>query len=154
MSVVPRQPDPGPGGGGEPEWCDLVPVADRVRTLSQLSALLRRLRRRHARRHRGRPLTVRELARRSGYAYGAISEYLNGKVLPATDRFDVLIRILGASPAEQRALATARDRVEEHRRARRSAGRVPRELPPTVYGFTGRTAELAALDLVPRRARQ
>lgn len=96
---------------------DLVPAADRSHTLTELAALLRRLRRRHARQHHDSPLTVRDLASRSGYAIGAISQYLSGRTLPAIDRFDVLIRLLGASPAEQHALATARDRVEEHRRA-------------------------------------
>src|SRR5207248_6740561 len=113
-------------------------------TLADLGEVLRRLRRRHARRANVPELTVRELARRSGYAYGVISEYLSGKALAPTDRFDVLIRLLGASTAEQRALATARDRVEERRRRRRPA--VPRELPPDVPDFTGRRRELAELD--------
>ncbi|HEU5332461.1 MAG TPA: tetratricopeptide repeat protein [Actinocrinis sp.] len=75
-------------------------------------------------------------------------------MLPPTDRFDVLIRLLGASPAEQGALATARDRVEEGRRGDRpergaaAAGRpaVPRQLPVDVFGFTGRAGQLARLD--------
>lgn len=117
----------------------------RVRTLAELGTVLRQLRRRHARRSKDSELTVRELAGRTGYAYGAISEYLSGKTLAPTDRFDVLIRLLGASVAEQRALATARDRVAERRRPRRAEA-VPRELPPDVYAFTGRAAELAQLD--------
>ena len=128
--------------------------ADAVRTLEDLAEVLRQLRRRHARRHSDSELTVRELARRSGYAYSVISEYLSGKVLAPTDRFDVLIRLLGASESEQRDLATARDRVAERRRARHGqpaaprspAGPVPRELPPDVYGFTGRERELRTLD--------
>jgi AAA domain len=44
-------------------------------------------------------------------------------VLPPTDRFDVLTRLLGATAAEQGGLATARDQVEEHRRG-----------PPPTYG--------------------
>jgi tetratricopeptide (TPR) repeat protein len=130
--------------GPESEWADLTPTVDRVRTLDDLGDVLRQLRRRHARRASVPELTVRELARRTGYAYGVISEYLSGKALAPTDRFDVLIRLLGASTAEQRALATARDRVEERRRGRGPA--VPRELPPDVHGFTGRGAELAELD--------
>ena len=117
-----------------------------VGTLDELSEVLRQLRRRHARSRNDSELTVRELARRSGYAYGVISEYFSGKALPPTDRFDVLIRLLGASATEQRALATARDRVAEQRRTRRPSVPVPRELPPDVYGFTGRAAELGALD--------
>lgn len=96
----------------EPE---LVEAADRSQTMPELAALLRRLRRRHARQRHDSPLTVREIASRSGYATGAISQYLSGRTLPPLDRFDVLIRLLGASSAEQRALATARDRVEERR---------------------------------------
>ncbi|HEY0640387.1 MAG TPA: helix-turn-helix transcriptional regulator, partial [Pseudonocardiaceae bacterium] len=87
-----------------------------VRTVADLAGVLRSLRRRHAREHQDAELTVRELARRSGYAYGAISEYLSGRSLAPTDRFDVLVRLLGARPPEQRALATARDRVAELRR--------------------------------------
>jgi tetratricopeptide (TPR) repeat protein/transcriptional regulator with XRE-family HTH domain len=128
-----------------------VAAADLAQTQDELGGLLRRLRRRHARRAGTGQLTVRELARRSGYAYGAISEYLSGKALAPTDRFDVLIRLLGAGPAELRALATARDRVEERRRARRTGSRVPQELPPGVPGFTGRKRELAELDLLLER---
>jgi len=125
---------------------DAVLAADRVQTVTELGALLRRLRRRQARRQHASQLTVRELARRSGYAYGVISEYLSGKALAPTDRFDVLIRLLGASPAEQRALATARDQVEEQRRAHRPVPGAPHEQPPDVYGFTGRRHELAELE--------
>jgi len=133
--------------GAEPDWAD-VSLSDlhRVRTVEELGEVLRRLRRRYARRSNSQELTVRELARRCGYAYGVVSEYLSGKALPPTDRFDVLVGLLGASTAEQQALATARDRVEEHRRARRAGGRIPRELPPDVYGFTGRAAEVTWLD--------
>lgn len=83
-------------------------------------------------------------------------------MLPPTDRFDALVRLLGATPAEQGALATARDRVEEARRLdRRSAGKpddretgdsrtpsapIPHQLPMDVYAFTGRARELATLD--------
>jgi hypothetical protein len=56
----------------------------------------------------------------------------------------VLVLLLGASPAERGALATARDRVAELRRA--PAPTVPRELPPAVSAFAGRAAEHAELD--------
>jgi len=95
---------------------DLLHTAAQVQTLTELGELLRQLRRSHARRRRDSPLTVRELAARSGYATGAISQYLSGRTLPPTDRFDVLTGLLGAGPVEQHALATARDRVEERRR--------------------------------------
>lgn len=120
--------------------------AYRVSTVDELGKLLRGLRRRHARRTNDSELTVRALAGRSGYAYGVISEYLSGKALAPTDRFDVLVRMLGAGPAEQRALATARDRVAERRRSRRASGLVPRELPPAVHGFTGRDGAMGELD--------
>jgi tetratricopeptide (TPR) repeat protein/transcriptional regulator with XRE-family HTH domain len=133
-------------GVAEPERAYPTLTVDHVQTIDELGEVLRQLRRRYARRHNTPELTVRELARRSGYAYGVISEYLSGKTLAPTDRFDVLIRLLGASATEQRTLATARDRVDEQRRAR-PAVFVPRELPPDVPGFTGRRKELAELDL-------
>nr|MDT0657972.1 tetratricopeptide repeat protein [Micromonospora sp. DSM 115978] len=120
--------------------------------MSDLAALLRTLRRRHARQNRDRELTYRELANRTGWSVAAVAEYLTGKTLPPTDRFDTLIRLLGASPAEQGALATARDRVaEQHRRAPRrprrpAGGPVPRQIPADVFAFTGRDEELNRLD--------
>jgi tetratricopeptide (TPR) repeat protein len=80
-----------------------------------------------------------------------VADYFTGKVLPPIERFDALVRLLGASPAEQGALATLRDQVEDQRRrtpaaTSRPAGSVPRHLPPDVYGFTGRAAQLAELD--------
>ncbi|WP_155347809.1 ATP-binding protein [Acrocarpospora pleiomorpha] len=115
-----------------------------VRTLADLSRVLRGLRRRHARRRGTSELTYRELAAKTGWSHGIIGEYLSGRVLPPTDRFDVLIGLLGATPAEQGALATARDQVEENRRQALPAP-VPRQLPMDVYGFTGRTEQLATL---------
>ncbi|MEU7825590.1 tetratricopeptide repeat protein [Catellatospora sp. NPDC049133] len=120
-----------------------VPAVGDVRTLDELAGLLRGLRRRHARRCAAPQLSYRDLAAATGWSHGIIGEYLTGRVLPPTDRFDVLVRLLGAAPAEQGALATARDRVEELRRPR---GPVPRQLPAEVPGFAGREAELSALD--------
>jgi tetratricopeptide (TPR) repeat protein len=121
--------------------------------------VLRELRRRQARRRGGAELTYRELAAATGWSHGIIGEYLAGNVLPPTDRFDALIRLLGATPAEQGALATARDRIEERRRTlpggRPSAGGsdgvpppvpVPRQLPADVSAFVGRADEIAELD--------
>ena len=120
-------------------------------TVADLAHLLRQLRRREARRADGAPLTYRQIAAKTGWSHGIIGEYLSGRVLPPTDRFDVLIRLLGAEPAEQGWLATARDRVEERRRdaARGPAPgktNVARQLPAAVPGFAGRVAELAELD--------
>ncbi|HEU5425517.1 MAG TPA: tetratricopeptide repeat protein [Actinocrinis sp.] len=133
-----------------------------MRTAADLARVLRELRRRHARRLGRAEPSYRELAEATGWSHGIIGEYLAGRVLPPTDRFDTLVRLLGATPAEQGALATARDRVEEARRLdRRSAGGpdvsaagesrssgapVPHQLPMDVYAFAGRARELAMLD--------
>jgi hypothetical protein len=87
-----------------------------VATVEDLARLLRQLRRRQARQAGEARLTYRDLAARTGWSRGIIGEYFAGNVLPPTDRFDELIRLLGATPAEQGGLATARDRVEEYRR--------------------------------------
>src|SRR5690606_23378641 len=63
---------------------------------------------------------------------------------------------LGASAAEQGALANARDRVEENRRSSRASRPIgrPRELPPGISTFVGRERELARLhQLADRRSR-
>jgi tetratricopeptide (TPR) repeat protein len=124
--------------------------AGEVRTVDDLGAVLRELRRRHARRRGGAELTYREIAATTGWSHGIIGEYLAGRVLPPTDRFDALVRLFGASPAEQGALATARDRAEEGRRR----GDVPldlpvpHQLPLEVFGFTGRSRQLAELNVL------
>ncbi|MGB3440524.1 MAG: tetratricopeptide repeat protein, partial [Actinophytocola sp.] len=128
---------------------NLLDRAATITAVGELSVLLRELRRRHARTSGNTPLTYRELAGSTGWAHGIIGNYFAGKTLPPTDRFDVLIRLLGASGAEQRALATARDRVEEHRRNTPQHGLpLPRELPRDTTMFVGRKANLAALDTV------
>jgi len=119
---------------------------DDVTTVDGLGHLLRQLRRRHARQSGAAPPTYRELAAATGWSHGIVGEYLAGRVLPPTDRFDVLIRLLGATPAEQGALATIRDRVEERRRADQQVAAIPRQLPVGVPSFAGRTATLAQLD--------
>jgi tetratricopeptide (TPR) repeat protein len=126
-------------------------TAQSVRTTVDLAQALRRLRRREARRRGGPELTYRELATRAGWSHAVVADYFTGKVLPPIERFDALVRLLGASPVEQGALATLRDEVEDHRRrtpaaAPRPPGPVPRHLPRDVFGFTGRAAQLAALD--------
>ncbi|AVT32628.1 AfsR family transcriptional regulator [Plantactinospora sp. BC1] len=125
-----------------------------VRTLPDLATVLRALRRRHARQRRDGELTYRELAARTGWSTAAVAEYLTGRTLPPTDRFDVLVGLLGATPVEQGMLATARDRVaEQHRRAPRRTARtghrsVPRQLPADVFAFMGRDEQLAHLDAI------
>lgn len=140
------------GGAAEPALEPRPSGAAAVRTVEDLARLLRRLRRREARRRGGTELTYREIAARGGWSHAMVAAYLTGKTLPPTDRFDTLVQLLGATPAEQGALATARDRVEEDRRTRPDlpgAGAitpVPRQLPAGVFGFTGREAYLKELD--------
>lgn len=135
----------------------LTDAAARVRTGEDLAELLQGLRRRHARSRRDSSLTYRELAARTGWSQTAIAEYFTARTLPPTDRLDALLEVLGATPAERRALADARDLLEEtNRRAKRhrTAGRlppvrdaaVPRQLPAAPRAFVGRARELARLD--------
>jgi tetratricopeptide (TPR) repeat protein/transcriptional regulator with XRE-family HTH domain len=124
---------------------------DGAQTVADLARLLRTLRRREARQRRGAELTYRDLATRAGWSHAMVAAYLTGKTLPPTDRFDILIQLLRATPAEQGALATARDRIAEGRRAGEAGTpAAPRQLPADVYGFTGREPYLKELDeLVP-----
>ena len=129
---------------------DLTALAVDARSAEDLAELLRSLRRREARRRNDTPFTYRELAARTGWSHGSVGAYLTGRVLPPTDRFDVLVQLLGAAPAELRALADARDRIEEEEAARPAspgAGAVvPRQLPADVAGFAGRAEAIDALD--------
>lgn len=116
------------------------------------------MRRRHARQRGAGALTYRQIAAMTGVPLSTVGDYFAGRTLPPTDRFDTLVRLFGAESAEQGALATLRDRVEEHRR--RTAvdlARRPNPLPdllrvrlsetPTV----GRHAELDLLtDAITR----
>ena len=95
-------------------------------SVPDLARLLRQLRRRDARSRSAREITYRELAAKTGWSHAVIGDYFTGRTLPPTDRFDVLIRLLGAGPAEQSALASVRDSAEEAQRtsAARAAGGV------------------------------
>lgn len=125
-----------------------------AQTAEDLALLLRTLRRRHARLRGAPELTYRALAARAGWSHAVVGAYFTGDTLPPTDRFDLLVRMLGATPAEQGALATARDRVEERRRARPNRRPAPRQLPAGVPGFVGRKPELARLNDFAAAARQ
>ncbi|MEV8510938.1 tetratricopeptide repeat protein [Dactylosporangium sp. NPDC051484] len=82
-----------------------------VSTLDELAGLLRDLRRRHARRAGSSPLTFGELAARTGWPGAAIGLYFAGRALPPAERLDALLRLLGASPAECGAFASARSQI-------------------------------------------
>ncbi|WP_117212388.1 helix-turn-helix domain-containing protein [Allorhizocola rhizosphaerae] len=122
-----------------------------VQSTADLARLLRRLRRRDARQRNDSQLSYRELAAKTGWSPSAVGLYLSGQALPPTDRFDVLIQLLGASRVEQGLLATARDRMEERRYApsdgvaARPAPLAPHTLPAPTPHFTGRQTELLAL---------
>ncbi len=120
-----------------------------VQSAVDLAGLLRQLRRREARRRNDSQLSYRDLAAKTGWSHSAIGLYLSGQALAPTDRFDVLIQLLGANPAEQGLLATARDRVEEGRHGGPVHGAggmmVPHTLPAPTRFFTGRHVELRTL---------
>lgn len=124
--------------------------------LADLARALRQLRRRHARRNSDTELSYRELAAKSGYAHGVIGDYFTGKVLPPTDRLDVLADLLGATGPERRSLATARDQIDEFRRhpgaQAGSTAAARRTLPPDVAAFTGRESQLRELMAAARPA--
>jgi tetratricopeptide (TPR) repeat protein/transcriptional regulator with XRE-family HTH domain len=136
--------------GGSVQTQQVLQAAAAAHTVADIAGLLRELRRRHARQRRDTPLTYRELAGKTGWSQSAIGEYFSGQTLPPTDRLDALVALLGATPAEQAALGTARDRVEEHRRAAAPPGGaalpVARQLPRDASGFVGRDGELGRLD--------
>ncbi|GIE99768.1 tetratricopeptide repeat protein [Paractinoplanes rishiriensis] len=120
-----------------------------IETSDNLAEALRRLRRREARRRGQSELTYREIAAKTGWSIGIIGAYFTGKAIPPTDRFDVLVALLGATPAERGMLATARDRVSEDRRRKPkvpSPRAAPNQLPAVLSGFAGRAHELGELD--------
>src|SRR4051812_47233658 len=84
-----------------------------VSCTTDLAQLLRHLRRRQARQRSGPEVTYRALAARTGWSIGILAGYFGGQVLPPTDRFDVLVALLDATPVERGALATARDRAQD-----------------------------------------
>src|SRR5579859_165432 len=142
--------------GGRPPFS---PAADRIEDIETAEALGRALRRllRRTRDTTGRKVTCRKLAGETGYGHSSINNWLEGRSLPAADRLEDILIALGATPAEQRALATARDAIEERRRmslaraplhgpAAAGKARPPRQLPWANPRFTGRATEIKALS--------
>ena len=129
-------------------------LPDGAESLADLARALRQLRRRHARRNSDTELSYRELAAKSGYAHGVIGDYFTGKVLPPTDRLDVLADLLGATGPQRRLLATARDQIDELRRhpgaQAGSTAAARRTLPHDAVVFTGRDAQLSELIAAAR----
>jgi hypothetical protein len=124
-----------PGHPGEPPP---LLASGRVRTTTDLAAVLRWLRRRQAWSRSAAPLTYRELTAATGWSYGSFSGYFRGTVLPPSDRFDILVRLLGATPAERAHLATVRDRVADQRQG------VPADWPAEPHLDSAPTGELLA----------
>ena len=138
-------------GGDHQDDGELTPEGIRhAVTVADMGRILRQLRRRDARSRGDSQLTYRELAAKTGWAHGVIGDYFSGRTLPPTDRFDVLVSLLGATQHELGGLATARDRVEEKKRhSKHSSGTrkaAPDQLPAPANGFVGRDDLLAQAD--------
>jgi tetratricopeptide (TPR) repeat protein/transcriptional regulator with XRE-family HTH domain len=104
-----------------------------------------------ARRHPGGPVKVAALARRLDISRSTLYAYLAGTTVPPAEVLDDLLAELAVPADERRRLTTARDAVWEAVRGPRAPAarqRIPLELPADPAGFTGRAAELAALDAV------
>jgi len=87
-----------------------------VASSADLAEALGQLRRRQALRDQVPQLSIRDLAKVTGYSRGSIGAYFTGTTLPPPERLDVLADVLGASLAERRELAEARDLLAELRR--------------------------------------
>ena len=135
-----------------------------VRSVGDLAAVLRHLRRREARARGGPQLTYRELADMTGWSRTMIGNYLSGKTVPPTDRFDALARLLGATGRELGMLATVRDQVEERQRLTADpaqsaelsenveAGIADDNVPSPLTRLIGRDEEAAAIQALVLRA--
>ncbi|MEK8106644.1 helix-turn-helix transcriptional regulator [Micromonospora sp. M12] len=143
-------------------------AATEAQTLQELAGLLRQLRRREARQQGETQLTYRDLAAKTGWSRGIIGEYFSGNILPPPERFDALIRLLGATPPSRGAghragpgRGATSSPEPEHASTGRAAARpgpavdgrydvgpIPGAptTAPALPGFVGRAAELAQLD--------
>ena len=127
------------------------PDPSRVSTLDDLAREVGLLRCRAARGSHSARISLDEVARRVAEPKSTIHAYLTGKRLPPAEVLDRIVIALEATRAEQREWAEAWYRVSAAQEtARRStvgvAASGPRQLPLPVDRFTGRAAELAALD--------
>jgi tetratricopeptide (TPR) repeat protein len=95
-------------------------------------------------------LSVGQIAVAAGLSRSHVSEVLRGWKTPSPDVAASITRALGGSESDignaRRWTGQARD-VRDYHRAHAAADQrvTPRELPPAVAGFTGRSAELDAL---------
>jgi tetratricopeptide (TPR) repeat protein len=87
------------------------------------------------------------LAKKIGVSASSLRAYLDGAAVPSVATLDRLLDVLDATAAQRQRFATLRANLEVGRKVGRGV-QVPRELPPDVYGFAGRTAQLAKLDRV------
>ncbi len=107
------------------------PVAEFARDLREL------------RRAAGNP-AYRTLARRAGYSASALSSAASGRMLPS---LGVTLAYVGACGGNAAAWERRWERAASTGHpAPRGGPTGPRQLPPDPCGFTGRAAELAALD--------
>nr|BFE51071.1 hypothetical protein GCM10017745_44980 [Saccharothrix mutabilis subsp. capreolus] len=108
-----------------------------------MAAFARELKRWTRRGPRG-PVKVAALAKRLAVSQSTLYAYLAGTTLPSSEALDDLLTALEVPADEHRRLATERDRLHRPRGSARPDR--PAELPADPAGFTGRAAELAALD--------
>lgn len=121
-----------------------------VVTVADLGGVLRQLKRRQARETNSAEYTIRELAGKLGYSAGIVGAYIQGTALAPPEKFDALVQELGANGPEQKALATARDLVDENRRELTAKARLSTQfedgtfpiLPRDVESFTGRRDQM------------
>lgn len=123
---------------------NIIREAAGVRTVSELAAVLHRVRRDYRATY-GHELTYRDLAAVTGIPHTTIGTYLSGKVLAPADRFDLLLTALGASPALSRALATARDRVADQRLVATRAAAERDRAPSTLSAVADQSLGIANL---------
>ncbi|MEU5691809.1 helix-turn-helix domain-containing protein [Actinosynnema sp. NPDC020468] len=119
------------------------PNPRRVRGLPGLARELDLLRARAAVGTMKAKVSLEDLVQSVRLPRSTLYSYLTGKTLAPSDVLDRIVVALGAEPEEQREWSEAWFRVH--------AGddqpvRAPFTLPPVVRGFTGRVAELTALD--------